>query len=251
MENDSVDAVLDIEVLYEDDSCVVINKPVGLLVHNDGRSTEPTVVDWLLARAPLARGVGEVGFTQSGEALERSGVVHRLDRDTSGVLILAKTEHMFGHLKSQFHDHHVRKEYRAFVYGHMKEKWGTINRLIGRNAKDHRLRSAERGAYGTLRSAVTNWELIAQSATHAYLKVFPKTGRTHQIRVHLKAIGRPIVGDTLYAPEVLQRGDSLGFTRLALHAYCLKIVLPDMKEHLFCAPLPLDFERAIDAIATV
>lgn len=85
--------------------------------------------------------------------------------------LLAKTEHMFGHLKSQFHDHHVRKEYRAFVYGHMKEKWGTINRLIGRNAKDHRLRSAERGAYGTLRSAVTNWELIAQSATHAYLKI--------------------------------------------------------------------------------
>ncbi len=251
MQNDNVAVAPDIEVLYEDEDCVVINKPIGMLVHNDGRSSEPTVVDWLLARAPLARGVGEIGFTQSGEPLERSGVVHRLDRDTSGVLILAKTESMFGHLKSQFHDHHVRKEYRAFVYGTMKEKWGTINRSIGRNAKDHRLRSAERGAYGTLRSAVTNWELIAQSKTHAYLKVLPKTGRTHQIRVHLKAVGRPIVGDTLYAPEALLRGDSLGFARLALHAHCLRIVFPDLKEHTFYAPLPADFERAHEAIATV
>lgn len=251
MQRDTEEEVTNIEVIYEDDDCVVVNKPVGMLVHDDGRSTEPTVVDWLLARAPEARGVGEAGRTPDGTPMERSGVVHRLDRDTSGVLILAKTQEVFGFLKSQFHDHQVRKEYRAFVYGNMKERWGTINRPIGRSSKDFRLRSAQRGARGTIREALTDWELIIQSSTHAYLKVFPKTGRTHQIRVHLKAVGRPIVGDTLYAPEELRNGDSLGFARLALHAYSMRIRLPDTSEHTFVTPLPPDFVHASNAIATV
>lgn len=249
MENDSVVAVPDIEVLYEDADCVVINKTAGLVVHEDGRTTEPTVVDWLLARAPLARGVGEAGTTPDGTSLERSGVVHRLDRDTSGVLILAKTQEAFIHLKAQFQSREARKEYRTFVYGTMKEKWGTIKRPIGKSGKDFRLRSAERGARGILRSALTDWELIGQSTTHAYLKVFPKTGRTHQIRVHLKAIGKPIVGDTLYTGgEYAQKG-TLGFTRLALHAYRLTLTLPNSEKQTFCAPLPLDFIKAADSIA--
>lgn len=251
MENDNVDEVSDIEVLYEDADCVVIDKPSGLVVHEDGRTAESTVVGWLLARAPEARGVGEAGTTPEGLPLERSGVVHRLDRDTSGVLVLAKTQDAFTHLKAQFQDRHARKEYRAFVYGTMKEKWGTINRPIGRSGKDFRLRSAERGIRGTLRSAVTDWELIGQSATHAYLKVFPKTGRTHQIRVHLKAIGKPIVGDTLYAGDEYAKKGSLGFARLALHAYRLTLTVPNGEKQTFCAPLPLDFINAVDGIATV
>ncbi len=251
MQHGTGEKVTNIEVIYEDEGCVVVNKPVGMLVHEDGRNDEPTVVDWLLARAPKARGVGEASRTPDGTPLERSGVVHRLDRDTSGVLILAKTQESFGFLKSQFHDHQVRKEYRAFVYGNMKEQWGTINRPIGRSSKDFRLRSAQRGARGTIREALTDWELITQSTTHAYLKVFPKTGRTHQIRVHLKAIGRPIVGDELYAPEESRNGDSLGFARLALHAYSMRIMLPNTGEHTFTTPLPLDFVHASDAIATV
>ncbi len=250
MENDNADAVPNIEVLYEDDECVVINKPSGLVVHEDGRSSESTVVDWLLARAPQARGVGEPGRAQDGTSLERSGVVHRLDRDTSGVLILAKTQDAFLHLKAQFHDRHARKEYRAFVYGTMKEKWGTINRPIGRHSKDFRLRSAERGARGMLREATTDWELIGQNSTHAYLKITPKTGRTHQIRVHLRAIGRPIVADTLYTPEDVLKKDRLGFKRLALHAHRITLTLPDGEEYTFIAPLPLDFIEAADGIAT-
>lgn len=236
-------------VLYEDADVLVINKPAGIMVHADGRSTEPTVVDWFLARAPRARGVGEPGFAQDGTPLERSGVVHRLDRDTSGVLILAKTPTAFLHLKAQFHDRLVRKEYRAFVYGSMKERWGTIDRPIGRSAKDFRLRSAERGARGTLRKAVTDWECIGQSAQHAYLRVMPRTGRTHQIRVHLRAIGRPIIADPLYARDVQAPGGDLGFTRLALHAYMLKITLPSGVEKQFLAPLPLDFEQASTTLA--
>lgn len=238
------------EILYEDADVVVINKPAGLLVHSDGKSEEYTVVEWLLARAPLVRGVGEPAYAQDGTPLERSGVVHRLDKETSGVLILAKTQEAFLHLKAQFHDRLVRKEYRAIVYGTMKEKWGTINRAIGRSNKDARLRSAEQGARGQLRPAVTDWELVGQSDTHAYLKVFPKTGRTHQIRVHLKSISRPIVQDTLYAGESLRGGDNLGFTRLALHAHMLKIVIPNGEEKDFLAPLPHDFEVATTTIAT-
>ncbi len=243
------DLTTSIVILYEDDAVCVINKPSGLIVHNDGRNTGPTVVDWLLARAPEARGVGEPGLAQDGTPLERSGVVHRLDRETSGVLILAKTQPAFLHLKQQFHDHVVKKEYRAFVYGTMKEKWGTIDRPIGRSVKDFRLRSAQRGARGLLRQAVTDWELIGQSATHAYLKLRPKTGRTHQLRVHLKAISRPIVSDELYATPELLKGDNLGFKRLALHAYQLIIKLPDGKEHTFLAPWPLDFEVASTNLA--
>ncbi len=238
------------DIIYEDEDLTAVNKPAGLMVHADGRSDEPTLVDWFLARTPTARGVGEPGFAQDGTSLERSGVVHRLDRETSGVIVLAKTQEAFEHLKRQFHDHLVRKEYRAVVYGTMKERWGTVDRPIGRSTRDFRLRSAQRGAKGMLRSAVTDWELIGQSATHAYLKVLPKTGRTHQIRVHLKAIGRPIVMDELYAPEHLLSADNLGFTRLALHAYMLKLVTPKGEEKTFIAPLPLDFEEASTAIAT-
>ena len=240
----------DISVLYEDDAIVVINKPTGILVHADGRSNEPTVVDWLLARAPLARGVGEPGKAQDGTPLERSGVVHRLDKETSGVLILAKTQEAFEHLKVQFHDRLAKKEYYAFVYGTMKDRWATINRPIGRNARDYRLRSAERGARGMLRDAVTDWECLQQSDTHAYLKISPKTGRTHQIRVHLKSVGHPIVKDELYAVADFLKKDSLGFTRLALHAHTLTLTLLGGGTQVFTAPFPPDFETAKKAIAS-
>lgn len=243
------DVIKDPEILYEDGDVLVIHKPSGMIVHNDGRSTGRTVVDWFLTHAPSARGVGEGGFAQDGTLLERSGVVHRLDRETSGVLILAKTQESFMHLKKQFQEHHIKKEYRTFVYGTMKEKWGTVDRAIGRSTKDFRLRSAQRGARGALREATTDWELLTQSEKHAYLKITPKTGRTHQIRVHLKAIGRPLVHDELYAPKDLLEGNNLGFMRLALHAYSLSVSLLSGEEKVFVAALPEDFVHAEAAIA--
>ncbi len=240
----------DITPIYEDDDVIVVNKPSGIKVHEDHRTEGETVVDWLLARAPLARGVGEPGKGPDGELLERSGVVHRLDRDTSGVLLLVKHHEAFLHMKAQFHDRLVQKEYRAFVYGTMKEKWGTINRPIGRSATNFKLRSADRGARGLMRDAVTDWELIGQSSTHAYLRLLPKTGRMHQLRVHLKSISRPIVGDTLYAPETLRTAGDLGFSRLALHAYSLTCTLPNGELRTFIAPIPPDFEQAETTLAT-
>jgi 23S rRNA pseudouridine1911/1915/1917 synthase len=245
-----VDRTTDIVVLYEDDSVLVINKPSGLMVHEDGRSSEKAVVDWFVARAPEARGVGEPGKAQDGTPLERSGVVHRLDKDTSGVLILAKTQDAFVHLKAQFHDRYAKKEYRAFVYGTMKERWGTVDRAIGRSAKDFRLRSAERGAKGLLRAARTEWECLEQGNGCAYMRLEPKTGRTHQIRVHMKTIGHPVVHDTLYAQKHFLERESLGFARLALHAHMLTLTLPSGNVATFTAPLPPDFERALEAIAT-
>jgi 23S rRNA pseudouridine1911/1915/1917 synthase len=239
----------DIKILHEDDGVLVIDKPSGVMVHNDGRNNNQTVVDWFLARVPTAAGIGEPGMTQSGKPLERSGIVHRLDRETSGVMVLAKTQEAFAHLKQQFHDRNARKEYRAFVYGAMKDEWGIIDRPIGRSSQDFRLRSAQRGAKGTLRDAVTEWECIGQSHTHAYLKLRPRTGRTHQLRAHLKAIGRPIIMDQLYAPENLREGDNLGFDRLALHAHILTITLPNGNEGRFIAPLPQMFEDATERIA--
>ena len=241
-----------IEVIYEDDDVLVINKPAGMLVHASGRGArtdEKTVVDFLVARAPKARGVGEEALHQDGEPIDRSGVVHRLDRDTSGVMVLAKTQEAFGHLKAQFHDRQAKKEYRAFVYGTLKEKWGTIDRPIGRNARDFRLRSAQRGAKGELRPSITNWEVLAQNERFAYLKLTPKTGRMHQIRVHLKAIGKPVVGDVLYASDNDRAAGSLGFDRLALHAYALEIALPNGEQKRFEAPLPKEFLAAEAAVA--
>lgn len=236
--------------LFENEDILVIDKPSGLMVHGDGRSEAPTVADWLVSQVPTAQGVGEPGRAQDGEQLERSGIVHRLDRDTSGVLILVKHQDAFLHMKAQFHDHLIRKEYRAFVYGTMKEKWGTINRPIGRSVKNFRLRSSEKGARGTIRDAVTDWELIGQSTMHAYLKLLPKTGRMHQLRVHLKSMSRPIVGDILYAPEPLLTGNNLGFTRLALHAHKITFSLLSGEVLTCIAPLPRDFEEASTTLAT-
>ena len=232
---------MDIAVIYEDDDVLVVDKPSGVMVHADGRSVEETVVDWLVARVPSARGVGESGTLPDGTEVDRSGVVHRLDRETSGVMVLAKHQTAFEHLKAQFHDRYAEKEYRAFVLGKVKEEYGTIDRPIGRSAKDFRLRSAQRGAKGTLREATTDWQRLAGNDEYTHLALFPKTGRTHQIRVHLKAINHPVVCDKLYAPE---GSCALGFDRLALHAYRLTLTLLGGNKEAFEAPLPLEFTSA-------
>jgi 23S rRNA pseudouridine1911/1915/1917 synthase len=241
-------------VIYEDADVMVINKPYGMLVHEDWqKNSNQTLVEWFLKRVPAAQGVGEQTATPDGKPLERSGVVHRLDRETSGVIIMAKTPEAHAHLKAQFHDRLAHKEYRAFVYGRMHERWGTIDRPIGRSNKDFRLRSAQRGARGLLRPAVTDWERIAtgqyEGQIFSYLKLNPKTGRTHQLRVHLKANDRPIVQDVLYSGKLRHQSNNLGLNRLALHAHILEIVLPSGQKERFIAPVPHEFELAAERIS--
>lgn len=240
------------EILFESADVVVVHKPEGLLVHEDGQAAAPTLVDWLLARFPDMKGVGEPGRSPQGKELERSGVVHRLDRDTSGVIVFAKHQEAHAFLKQQFHDRLVHKEYRAFVYGRVHERWGTIDRPIGRSAKDFRQRSAQRGARGLLRPAVTDYERIGlgeyEGESFSYVKLLPKTGRTHQLRVHLRAIERPIVGDALYAATKVTSSNNLGLHRLALHAHVLELTLPDGAQERFIAPVPAIFEQAAERI---
>lgn len=239
-ENDVVDA--SVTVVYEDDDVVVVNKPAGLVVHADGKTVEPTLVDWIQTRYPSLKDVGEPMRTLNGKALERPGIVHRLDRETSGVLVIAKNQQTFLYLKEQFQRRVVQKTYNAFVYDIFTEMQGVIDRPIGKSKKDFRQWSAQRGARGTLRDAVTDYNVIRQGKEAAFIEVVPQTGRTHQIRVHLKAIHHPIVCDSLYAPK---RTCILGFSRLALHARTLSLTLPDGSTITAEAPLPDDFEQAL------
>lgn len=252
-ENAEKESKVEPRILFENESYVVINKPIGWLVHEDGKTDAPTVVDWFLSRAPEARGVGEPGKATDGQELERSGVVHRLDKETSGVMVLAKTQDVYGWLKEKFQNREIHKEYRAFVYGRIHDRWGTINRPIGRSAKDSRIRTALPGAKGTMREAITDFERIGvgeyEGEAFSYLKLMPKTGRTHQLRVHLRALDRPIVGDGLYAAYKMKDSNNLGFDRLALHAHTLEWELPNGDKERFIAPLPQIFEDAAEHIA--
>lgn len=231
-------------VIFEDDSVVVVNKPSGMIVYPDGKHEYPALSHW------LEKKYGEGGYH----------FVHRIDRETSGVLVVAKTEKAHAFLKEQFQEREVKKVYRAFVHGTLKEERGQIERPIGSARGGRGPRSATR-PHGVQREAQTVWKRLANTSTElsasghgaAYIEAFPKTGRTHQIRVHCAAIQHPIIADVLYGPG---RPALLGFKRLALHALSVTITLPDGKparpdgsvrsggEHTFEAPLPADFLRA-------
>lgn len=236
-----------ISVLYEDDNVAVINKPAGLVVHSDGKREEPTLTDWIENNYPESKGVGEPLTLSNSDVIERSGIVHRIDRETSGVMLFAKNQPAFLYFKKQFQDRTVGKIYHTFVYGEMKGDDGVIDRPIGRNKKDFRQWSAQRGARGAMREAITHYKVIARNRGFSFIEVIPKTGRTHQIRVHFKAINHPIVSDSLYAPK---KEKALGFERLALHAYLIEFNLMNGKRIKIVAPYPEDFEKAFKLMDT-
>lgn len=242
------------EIIYEDEDCLVLNKPAGLVVHSDGRTKEDTLCDWILAKYPETKDVGEPFVTLGGESFPRPGIVHRLDRDTSGLIIVAKTQKSFDYLKEQFKNQLVKKEYVALVYGHMETESGKIDTPIGKSKSDFRQREAGPESGGTQREAITLWELdkrLVDKAGHKFslLKVRPQTGRTHQIRAHMKSIGHSITCDSLYAhgrlcPPPLKRH--------SLHAGKLALTLPPPASgqasgthHIFICPLPDDFTQAL------
>ena len=242
-----------IPILYEDKDVVVINKPAGLIVHPDGRSTgkkkEKTLVDWILKKYPKIKNVGEAIILDDGTKILRPGIVHRIDKDTTGCLIIAKNKEAFEFLKSQFKDRKVHKVYQAFVYGSLKDERGTIDRPIGRSPSDFRKWSAQRGARGEMRDAVTYFKVLNKKDDITFIEAMPKTGRTHQIRVHFRSIEHPVVQDELYASDFyLKKKQQLGFKRLALHARELEITLPTGKLLTVVAPYPEDFEEAIKKI---
>jgi 23S rRNA pseudouridine1911/1915/1917 synthase len=238
-----------IPILYEDKDVVVINKPAGLVVHPDGKTKAKTLVDWILKKYPKAKKVGEPMILEDGTEISRPGIVHRIDYNTTGCLIIAKNQKAYEFLKEQFKERKVHKVYQAFVYGDVKDERGMIDRKIGRSPNDFRKWTATRGARGELREAVTYYKVLAKKDDITLIEAIPKTGRTHQIRVHFTAINHPVVQDDLYATRFnLEKKNQLGFKRLALHARELSIVVPSGKEIDVIAPYPEDFEDAIKKI---
>jgi 23S rRNA pseudouridine1911/1915/1917 synthase len=229
-------------ILYEDKDILAINKPAGLVVHSDGRTEESTVVDWFISKYPESKDVGE----KMGD-VERPGVVHRIDRETSGVLLLAKTNQGHALLKKQFQNHEIEKVYHAFVYGLVKEDRGTIKLPITRSTGDFRKWSAQRGGRGEKREAITYFEVLKRSAELGVtlVEAKPKTGRTHQIRVHFQALHHPVVSDSLYANS---KPKLLGFERTALHAKKLIFTNLEGEKITVEAPYPEDFQNALKSL---
>jgi len=232
-----------ISVLYEDKDVVVINKPSGILVHPDGVSREKTISDWAIENYPEIVGVGEKETLKNNEVISRPGIVHRLDKETSGTLLICKTRESYTYLKNLFAMKKIKKEYHALVYGVIKENSSTINKPIGRHPVDFRRRLAEEGARGEMRPAATEFEVVERGKEATFLHAFPLTGRTHQIRAHMKAISHPIVCDSLYAPK---KPCLFGINRLALHAYKISWQDKGGAGHEVIAPYPEDFENALN-----
>lgn len=228
-----------IPIIYEDAHLVVINKSAGLIVHTD-QPHEPSVAAWFTHRYPELSQVGDPA---------RPGLVHRLDRDTSGVLVLAKSPIAFQHLQQQFKKHFAKKEYMALVFGRPTGDDGRINQSIIRSKRNPSRRTIvpkKKTSLLTGKTAITEWRIERPLGKYTLLRVFPLTGRTHQIRVHLHFIGHPIVGDHLYTFK--RQSSPPGVPRQLLHAEKLTIKLPSGTKKTFRAPLPNDFTAVLDGI---
>ncbi|RPI52813.1 MAG: RluA family pseudouridine synthase [Chloroflexi bacterium] len=232
-----------LHVVYEDGALLVVDKPAGMVVHPAPGHTGGTLANALLAHSPE---LGGQAFHALGE---RPGIVHRLDRDTSGLILLAKTEKVQRALQQQFKDRQVHKAYLALVHGHLQPAWGRIEAPIGRDPQ-HRQRMA---VLPGGREAVTEYHVLEQFAQqtgpgagmYSLVKAEPKTGRTHQIRVHLASVGHAVVGDPVYG----RRRTHLPLERQFLHAGHLGFQHPVTGQRLeLDAPLPADLAGVLELL---
>ena len=220
-----------LDIVFENNDLIVVNKPAGMVVHPAAGHSSGTLVNAMLGYEPDIEGIG-------GE--ERPGVVHRLDKETSGLILLAKNERAHRWLQDQFRLRRVEKTYLALVDGKPPTPSGRVETFIGRDPS-HRKRMAivseSRG-----REALSEYKTVESFANHTLLEFHPLTGRTHQIRLHCAFLGCPIVGDEIYG----RKKSTVEIDRHFLHAYRLRIILPGEKEkRLFEAPLPDELERVL------
>jgi len=230
-------------VLYEDSSIIVVDKPSGMVVHPAYGNPSGTLVNALLYHCKDLAGINGV---------LRPGIVHRLDKDTSGVMVVAKDDEAYHHLARQFKNRTVRKVYQAIVYGKVSRDEGLIDSDIGRHPSE-RKRMSTRTKKG--RPAITRWKKIEEFDGATLLEIFPQTGRTHQIRVHLSSIGHPILGDPLYGRkgrpgtihDPVLRECIKRLNRQALHAQRLEFIRPRTGERTqFVSPMPRDMEEVLE-----
>ncbi|EFZ35313.1 RluA family pseudouridine synthase [Ligilactobacillus ruminis] len=219
-----------LDIVYEDDDVIVINKPQGMVVHPAPGHDEHTLVNALLYHCPLS--------TINGTF--RPGIVHRIDKDTSGLLMVAKNDKAHRSLAKQLKDKTNIREYVALVHGRIAEDEGTINAPIGRSLKDRKKQAVVKDG----RNAVTHFEVLKKYRDYTFVKCILETGRTHQIRVHMKYIGHPLVGDPLYGPKKTIKGNGQ-----FLHAGKLGFVHPTTgKLLIFEAPLPKIFQECLEKL---
>lgn len=246
----------ELKIIYEDTDVIAVNKPPGINVHPDENYKEETLIQKISKLYPE--------ILKIGENLERPGVVHRLDRDTSGVLILAKNEKSFNFLKDSFKIREIKKTYIALLQGKLgikKYETGLINLPIGRSVKNPILRTAIGKTRGELKSAVTEYKILgyfeiktrgnseSKKTIYTLIEAYPKTGRTHQLRVHFKALGYPIVGDNLYGNK--NKTIIPNLTRHFLHAVSLELTLPSGARIKLEAELPEDLKNVLNNLKEI
>ena len=232
---------LPLALLYEDEDLLAIDKPPGMVVHPAPGAWTGTVVNALLHRGLVARAPTD----------DRPGIVHRLDKETSGVLLVARNEHTKLALSRAFHDRRVKKTYLAIVLGVPRAKAGSIDWPIGRHRRERKRMSIRSR---TPRVALTRYEIVEAFARLALLRLEPETGRTHQIREHLSAIGHPVLADPLYGARkgraLPANGPGSDFARQALHAAAIELTHPASGETLrVSAPLPRDMRELLEQLA--
>ena len=223
-EPDIVPENIPLDILYEDQDIIMINKPKQMVVHPAPGNYDGTLVNALLYHC---------GSSLSGiNGVIRPGIVHRIDKDTSGLLIVAKNDFSHLHLAKQIKEHSFYRAYQAVVYGNIKEDKGTVNEPIGRNPKDRKKMAV---VYNNSRNAITHYEVIERFGSFTHIKCILETGRTHQIRVHMAYLGHALAGDSVYGPKKV-------ITKLSgqcLHAGEIGFIHPRTNEYLhFTSPLP-------------
>ncbi|HSA83568.1 MAG TPA: RluA family pseudouridine synthase [Patescibacteria group bacterium] len=248
---------MNIRVIFEDDEILVIDKPAGITV-NRAETTrhETTVQDWAeetlkikYQRSNLK--YGDEGWTPEIDFSQRGGIVHRLDKETSGVLVLAKTPQVFVELLRQFREREVKKEYQALAHGKLQPEVGEINVPVGRlpwNRKQFGIVPGGRESK-TLYKVLAYYQEQKKKEIFSFVELYPHSGRTHQIRVHLKYIGHPIFADFLYAGRKTARDDRKVLERVFLHAAKLSFTHPTKKESVtFSSPLPVELISVLDGL---
>lgn len=293
-----MDLLQKVEIIFENEDFIAINKPAGLLVHPTNISEEKTLVDWIAEKHPEIIGVGD-SSTDTEQEILRPGIVHRLDRDTSGIMLIAKNNDAFFYLKNLFQERKIKKNYSALVFGNFSEKSGIIDKPIGIKSSSIK-RSTSAKKIRDIKEAQTEYKVIknyppslqnididssinmqggsseAQGAKEdasadfvertknisdqnnrkphsldnrrkfALLEVYPKTGRTNQIRVHLASIGHSVVGDRIYGSQKLHSPD--GLNRMFLHAFGLEMPSRSGAIMRLEADLPDDLKRVLEGL---